>query len=279
MVQRGPASPRRGRISRYLAPAAFLGVLAAILVVLPGELLPTGRSTPATLRANRRQDRAGCRAASSVQSPHRSRQPPTRAALEPVVAPARPAPQAPAIPVLDGAKRPVVRLDRRPHRRQPDQARGPQPTAEADDAATRRSHQTAPLSPNERKPLHRAAWSDRRCIHTASHVRPRALTIARCDSGPPHNEDYRACAARGRRRRAAGPTFHAPDRREFPVRLDPNVWTNVRCGRNRRIWLLWKGGSGGGAAADAFRHPIEAQASAAPRVTTSRVQGGPATQS
>ena len=34
MVQLGPASPHRGRISRYLAPAALLGVLAAIVVVL-----------------------------------------------------------------------------------------------------------------------------------------------------------------------------------------------------------------------------------------------------
>ena len=34
MLQLAPATPRRGRISRYLAPAALLGVLAAIVVML-----------------------------------------------------------------------------------------------------------------------------------------------------------------------------------------------------------------------------------------------------
>ena len=34
MVQLAPATPPRGRISRYLAPAALLGALAAIVVVL-----------------------------------------------------------------------------------------------------------------------------------------------------------------------------------------------------------------------------------------------------
>jgi hypothetical protein len=57
MVQRGPASPRRGRISRYLAPAALLGVLAAILVVLasaPRSVGPHGRTAGTSHRSARR---------------------------------------------------------------------------------------------------------------------------------------------------------------------------------------------------------------------------------
>ena len=57
MLQLAPATPRRGRISRYLAPAALLGVLAAIVVVLaspPRTVGTQGRAAGTTHTSARR---------------------------------------------------------------------------------------------------------------------------------------------------------------------------------------------------------------------------------
>ena len=173
MVQLIPATPPRGRISRYLAPAALLGALAAIVVVLasPPRTLGTHGRAAGTAHTSARRippywmvhpgdsyaqiaAKTGLTVAQlEAFNPHtgpNSLQPGQRLNLwsHP------PAPR----PKLPGPRFWIVQSGQSfgsiaaPQRDQPHQARGPEPAAEADRAATRRTRQTAPLSPTDSKP-------------------------------------------------------------------------------------------------------------------------------
>ena len=192
MLQLAPATPRRGQISRYLAPAALLGVLAAIVVVLaspPRTVGTHGRAAGTTHTSARRippywtvhpGDTYGQIAAKTgltiaqleAFNPHADPnrlQPGQRLNLwshPPAPRPKLPGPRFwtvrtgqsfGSIAAHIGIN--ITKLE------------GPKPEAEADHAATRRSRQTTPLSPTNSKPLPRGVVRSR-CIHTASDIRP-----------------------------------------------------------------------------------------------------------